>query len=306
MQEFVLPDWWSDDLADVPANRALAEAFIARQLGFSLDELRSPEKPLSMPAIWPAQFKRRLNKVDDHVEAAALLAQVVARKVVNPVESSLPPLVTDVTAKQIRNEILRQKPFVDLDSLVDWCWDNGVLVFQLYRVPSKKNFDGLATMVEGRPVIVLASGKDSPAWLVFHLAHELGHLAAGHVGDEPLLESFAKEVDEGREEEADSFALELLTGFRRPGIPDLRQTGEKLALTALRTAPDQGIDPGVFALVYARLNNRYAVAQKALKYLGLHQGGQDIVASRLDAALQNGADLSEEDERLLRVLRPAA
>ena len=32
LRSFVLPEWWTDDMADTESNRALAEAFIAKQL----------------------------------------------------------------------------------------------------------------------------------------------------------------------------------------------------------------------------------------------------------------------------------
>lgn len=41
--ECVLPDWWSDDLAAVPANRAIAELAIARHFGFRMTELCDPQ-----------------------------------------------------------------------------------------------------------------------------------------------------------------------------------------------------------------------------------------------------------------------
>jgi hypothetical protein len=307
LQEFILPDWWSDELADVPANRAMAEAYISRQLGFSLAELRDPGRELTMPRVLPGRFKRYKNQVNAHVEASALVAQRVASRVVEALSGSLAAF-TPSGPKEIRDEILRSRPYVDLESLLDWSWKRGVVVLQLYRGPSKKKFDGLATVVDGHPVIVLASGKKSPAWLVFDLAHELGHLARGHVeADGPLVESLAEKVDEQKEEEANEFALELLTGFRQPTIPNLKLAAAHLAASAAREGPAQGIDPGVFALVYARANSRFPVAQEALKYLDLSDGGQEILAARVHAELEGtSASLSEEDERLLRVLRPVA
>lgn len=70
-----------------------------------------------------------------------------------------------------------------------------------------------------RPVIVLASGYDSPPRQAFYLAHEVGHILRGHVkpGGEMLADSDLDTATEDKDErEADGDALELLTGQRTP------------------------------------------------------------------------------------------
>jgi len=42
VHEFLLPDWWDDDLGNVPANRAIAEATISRHLKISIKTLSDP------------------------------------------------------------------------------------------------------------------------------------------------------------------------------------------------------------------------------------------------------------------------
>src|SRR6185503_20382966 len=44
----LLPDWWDDALADVPANRAVAEAAISRMLGFPVAALRNHDQVLEI------------------------------------------------------------------------------------------------------------------------------------------------------------------------------------------------------------------------------------------------------------------
>ncbi|MFX9185041.1 ImmA/IrrE family metallo-endopeptidase, partial [Acinetobacter baumannii] len=84
----------------------------------------------------------------------------------------------------------------------------------LTRLPKPgKKITGLATFIADRPIIVLCSGRDSPAWLAFHLAHELGHLMCGHVkvGGAPLVDVDLSDTDDGRHErEADRYAFQLL------------------------------------------------------------------------------------------------
>lgn len=53
LREVVLPDWWSDDLADVPGNRAMAEAAIARYFGYKIKHLRDHDCDLGHPPNLP-------------------------------------------------------------------------------------------------------------------------------------------------------------------------------------------------------------------------------------------------------------
>lgn len=290
------------------ANRALAEAYIAKQLGFDLEELHDRQRELSMPPIVEARFKRYKNEIDERVMASALVAQQVAGRVIGAIGEGLPDFEY-FEAVDIREEILRRERSVDLESLLDFCWDHGVPVVHLSRVPTAgKGFDGLAAFVDDHPVIVLASGRDSPPWLVFHLAHELGHIMSKHVqpGESLLDPLLSGQADGKGEREADAFACEVLTGQPEPRIGNMRWTAPQLAASVASEAAQLGVDPGVLALVYGRSNDRWGPAQKALQYLGLEAGGRAIIASRLNRRLPDLAELSEADERLLQVLTPAA
>jgi len=293
-------------MADDDANRALAETYIAR-LGFSVKELRDRHKPLAKLRLPGVHFKRYKNHVDDKVRASALVAQRVAAVVVQAVGDSVPDFTGPQTAREIRATILRQHRYVDLGSLLSYCWQAGIVTLQLAQLPAGgKRFDGMATLVDGRPVIVLASGRDGAPWLAFYLAHELGHVMRGHLGSETAslvdLTIASKAGTSGPEQEADRFACEVLTGYATPRIPDLKKKAVELAITAASSGPRQGIDPGVFTLIYAKSNDRWAVAQNALKSLDLDKGGRDLVAEELSRRLAD-ADLVEADERLLGILR---
>ena len=309
VRSFVLPDWWEDELADVEANRALAEAYIAKQLGFRAVELRDRDRPLSFPPLARVRFKRYKNEVDDRVRASALVGQRAAEAVVRAVGDHLPAFSARWSAGQARDVILRESQYVDLESLLAFCWKVGIPVVQLEKIPGPgKRFDGMATFVGDRPVIVLASGRDGAPWLAFHVAHELGHVLLEHVGPgKQALVDGKLDTEVGtstHEREADRFACEVLTGFAKPRIQNLGATASRLAVTAARQGPKQGMDPGVFALIYAKSNNRWPVAQNALKLLGSDTGGRSQVARFLDERLR-AADLSETDERFLNVLKAA-
>lgn len=301
----VLPEWWEDSLARIPANRALAEDAIARHLGVALEDLSRPSASLRLPALSHVKFKRHKNKADESVAPAILVAQRAARIVVDAIPS-LPRFEAGVLDPAIvRRKILLQHRYVTLESLVEFCWDHGIAVFHLARAPRKsKIFDGLAMFCGEHPVLVLGSRRDSPAWLAFHLAHELSHVLKQHVmpGSPPLADSDLMSAStDHQEKEADRAACEILTGSPAPKMPDLKLTAPRLALTAVQSGPERGIDPGVLTLIYGRSNDRWGVAQNALKYLSLDSGAHDIIRAALLKRL-DPEDLSESSERFLAVL----
>ncbi len=308
VQSFVLPDWWEDDLAAVPANRALAESYISRGLGFAISELHDPAADLSLSLASPPRFKRYKNQVDEHGLAAALVAQRAAA-LISARLSELPPYERGLDGRKARQRILEKRPYVDLESLLEFCWEQGIVVFYLARIPKRsKPFSGMAMFCGERPVVVLGSKRDAPAWNSFHLAHELAHVLAGHVqpGQPALadadLTTKGPEVDE-TEREADRIACEILTGNPNPQPPLRRWKAARLAIEAKLVGPKYGVDPGIYALIYGKVNNRWPVAQNALKSLGTDSGAHALVEEALTRRL---GEVEESMDRFLGVLTLSA
>jgi hypothetical protein len=111
----ILPEWWEDSLAEVPANRALAEDLFARGLGLRVSDLSQPSVDLQLPSLNRVKFKRYKNHVDERVAPAILIAQHAARIVVGA--TSLPPFELSFDAASVRQEIVRHNRYVDLPSL---------------------------------------------------------------------------------------------------------------------------------------------------------------------------------------------
>src|SRR5262249_8236740 len=162
----------------------------------------------------------------------------------------------------------------------DACWSHGIPVIGVSHLPKKsKRFDGVAMYCEERPVIVLASAKDGPPWLAFHLAHELGHIMRGHVkpGEAVFVDADLKAAVGGSTEvEADEFGLELLTSS---------PTGLAFHSSSLK-APDVGhaaatfagsfqprVAAGVVVLNYCKSTTYWGVAKGALEAIGEATGG---------------------------------
>jgi hypothetical protein len=282
VQSAILPDWWDDSLYANESNRLTAQLGVSRFLGISLRDLAGPLDAFASQQN--ARLKRARNADLDEVAGAVAAAMHAARLVASLMAEHLP--FTGVRpALDIRQQLLARPECMapDLTHLVDFCWRHGIGVVHLTSLPKgSKKIAGLATFVGTRPVVVLCSGRDSPAWLAFHLAHELGHIMCAHVrsGDQPLVDVEIGNVDDERQEqEADSYAIQLLTGHPELQLQSARRlSGMQLASLASDFGRAHRIDPGTVALVYGYCNRLIPVAQTALKAMNLESGGREILA----------------------------
>lgn len=278
----VLPDWWDDDLSSNASNRLMAEMSIARFLGVSLKRLRNSEDG-GLPLTHDVRLKKSRNTETEEVAGAVAAASHVARLTAKMLEDRL-PFTGRRPALEIRNQLLARPEctWPDLENLVSYCWEHGIAVVHVTELPRKsKSIDGLATFIGDRPVIVLASGRKGPAWLAFHLAHELGHIMCGHVkpGDSPLVDiKLDSATDEDQEREADQYAFEVLTGHTEPEFGGTGMRANALARAAHQFGEKHRIHPGTVALIYGYCQGRIALAQAALKAMGEDQGAREILA----------------------------
>jgi len=278
----ILPDWWDDSLASVPANRALAEAAVSRMLGFPIADLRKPDARLKLPATDHVRLKRRQDTTDKEVAPTILIAERAATAIVRSLKG-VPSFVGKLTAASVRERILQRRRLVDLESLLDFAWRHGVAVLHVSGMPSaSKRFSGMALFCNSAPVVVLASRSDSPPWIAFHLAHELGHILLGHVGHgrEGLADvDIDRTARDDQERESNAFACEVLTGNPNPSPgPVYGLTGERLVALARQEGLKSGTDPGALALIYGRNANRMGAAQKAIKLMGMDRGAHTAIA----------------------------
>ncbi len=303
----ILPDWWEDSQAQNPANRAFAEGCISRMLGFQLAALKDPDTALRLPPMNDVRLKKRKGTSQSALSPGILLAQNAARGLVRALRPG-PRFGGPHTAREVREQILRNRACVDLAGLLDFSWNHGVAVFHIHELPkASKRFSGMAMYVAGMPVVVLASRRDSPPWLAFHLAHELGHLLLEHVRPDgpPLADGDLDRVDGDDEEKAaDAFACEVLTGksqFTANSIHGLR--GPNLASLVRDLGKQSQIDPGALALVYGWTAERMPVAQAALKILGMDSGAHAAIADRLREQLAD--EVPESLERFVSLVTAA-
>lgn len=304
VQAAMLPDWWEDALFSNPSNRLTAQMSIARYLDVRLQDVVSDTAALA-PAIQNVRLKRAADADIAHVKGAVAAALQAARTTAGLMKTSL-PFTGLRPALEIRNHLLGRPhcTWPDLANLVDYCWQHGIGVIHVIRLPKvakAKKIAGLAAFIGERPVIVLCSGYDSPAWLAFHLAHELGHIMCGHVkqGDAPLVDFKLEGVNnEAQEREADQYAFQVLTGYAAPQLSVKATTGLQLAQQAQELGGQHHIHPGTVALIYGYTQKNIPLAQVALKAIKANQGGKETLA----AAFRKHLSLDDVPEAVQRSL----
>lgn len=307
LRKMVLPPWWEDKMAAVPASRELAELYLAHSLALDLDALSDRSAPLHITDSG-ARYKRSRRTGAEQLRPTALVAERVGAMLAE----GLPHLPAFQTPKKY--DVLKVRDWlfqhgykeVNLHSLLEYCWAHGIIVFHLAQdaIPQKAHqIDGMAMFVESVPVIMLGSNRQHAAWLLFDLAHELSHLLLRHVasGTPPLVDSDLKTSPENDsvEVEANREALTILTEYDEPVI-DIRPTAKVATLTldCERLGKDYRVDPGVIALIWAqRSDNReksYPVAANALK--NLTAAPADNPRSLVNSALRSRLDLDQLPE----------
>jgi len=306
IRKTILPEWWDDQAAESQAGYTEGLLFLSRHLGLDLASLLDPALPVTFRDFGACKFKRSQGATADDLALARAMATRAAQLV--NIAVSEPALPAPRSAAQVRREILGHgDPWVSFSHLVDYCWALGIPVIHLLCCPTAKRPDGLSARVKGRPVIVLCKNSTSPAWLLFILAHELAHIALGHVEDDGVIidENVKNNVKDDEETDANAFAEELLTGnaenrFHSSGSwPNANQ----LAECAKSIAKDMRIDPGHIVLNYAYTMGKkfWPVANAALKLLEPKRDALKIVRAKMAEHLDWSLLPEDSSEFLMRV-----
>ena len=289
VRKYALPEWWRDESGLNPAGFAMGRGYIARYLGLSLEALQNPNSLIQCQ--YPDQsglpkFKMspKVGKVE--VQWAACMAARVAELALKGTPKAVRQLPKDGVSP--REAILRSGAPLRADETLNYCRDTGVPVLHLSHFPSGKKMDGLAASFNGRPAIVIAKNHKNHAWLSFILAHELGHIARGHLADAPFVfdEKIRHDSTEHEEIEANEFAVEMLSGDKnRKYVSDLRLNASQLADAAIATGQAHKVDPGVIALNYAWHQGFMAVGQAALNLIEPEANAVDLIRRKLQERL---------------------
>lgn len=304
VRELGLPTWWNDELDHSPAAVLEGAGHIAARLNLDLNSLLDSEKEASFKQL-PQEPKFKFQQ--QHEKEIPQVARYLASNIAKIIGTSINLEFKDIPDNPviIRNQILEKHPQVNLNSLLGYCWSRGIAVVYFNKYPKQeRKIDGMIQWVDQHPVIVLSSGKTHPATLAFHLAHEVGHLALGHLKDGILLEGdLNKKSNQIEECESNYFAAQLLLGkydgylsrssFRN--AYELKSRIEKII------NQNNSIDPCALALNYAWHSGKFPQARKAINLLNSNDNGHKAVNQELEKKI-NWSRLTDDQEDYLETI----
>lgn len=308
----LLPEWWDNNLLKTSAGSFQFAMVLRQKLGIGVSFSDSGEL-LIHNQIDGVLFKHTKNTLPEQLVIAAnlgyalgLLASLCIKKYANS-------LIRDPIT--LRNTIMRDfnKKNVDFESLLKYCWSIGIPVLFLNDLPKKvKKMMGMAAFCHGRPTIILGFKNNQASRQLFVLAHELGHIACGHVvpGHIMVDESIHDVIDsisdrslskkDKEEKEADEFALKLIRGNVIDPVANLdpKFNATSLAAYAILESDKLKIDAGHLILSYAKLYDDWSKANLAMNFIPNQSGALDVLKQQF---LNNAilTHLSEDNEKYL-------
>jgi hypothetical protein len=286
----LLPEWWDDAIATTPAGFQQASLIMGRLFSIQPETLwtEAAEPLLIVPQ--GRKFKQRTNTQSQELDIACALARSAACLALKAFKPELAPgFYPD--AAELRQRLLSSgNPWISFQNLLAHCLKSGIPVIFLNHFPGKaKKMAGVSFELDGRPIIVLTQIKPY-GYLLFDLAHELGHITLGHTQGGAWVVDAKIDADSSDEEEqaANRFALELLTGIPDcKFVPVGRQLDSRqLAIAANRLGEAEQIDPLHITLNYGHSSKQWAVATETVKLIAKNQPtDQQILKQMLLAAL---------------------
>ena len=302
----LLPDWWDDAIAETPSGLQQASLILGRLLSVQPETLWMKDANPVLVVPDGCKFKQRVDTKTHELDIACALARTAARLVLSAFKPGLKPgFFPD--AGELRQSLLSSgSPWVGFQNLLSYCLESGIPVIFLKHLPSKaKKMAGVSFEHDGRPVIVLTQVKPH-GYLLFDLAHELGHITLEHTknGAWVVDETIDSDSDDEEERGANRFAMELLTG-----IPDCKIVPvgrhllqQQLVNASMRLGKSRKIDPLHIVLNYGHTSQQWAVASQAVKAIADNQPtDQHILVRSLLAALDLEA-MAEDDIAALKRL----
>ena len=273
-----------------------------------MSTVTDPESPLEAPGYPGAQLRCVRHMDRSRLAPAIHAAMGVAAAVVRSLKESVPaPSFLPSDGLAWRQQVCGLDGGVALDAILHDLWTRGIPVVPTYILPAP-SFQGLAAVVEGRPVVVLGHKHDEPGRAAFRISHEAGHIARGDcTPDAPVVDE-DEEIPsrDTMEKLADQYAIQMLVGadtipeLGRRAFDDFRDLANRAALVERET----GADAGAVLFSWARTTGDYAKATMATKALYLSTGATRRLREYFTRFVDfEGASLS--DQELMRVVAPS-
>ncbi len=306
-QEFlrraVLPEWWDEQCSEDPSLLQDIEIRVARFLSLSLAVVGDPSAALAPPSYPAAQLRRVRDVNRDRLAPAIHTAIRIASAVVRNLRDNVPnPTIPPIDGLKWCELIERTGTTAMLKDIVADLWKRGIPVVPLDVLPTP-GFQGMACIVENRPVILLGYKHDEPGRVAFVVAHEARHVAAGDCAtDQPVIDSEDEITDDGDiEQYADLYATQVLVGDG--SVPHVDGVSFKeLAHGASDLERTTGADASSVIFSWARRTGDYATATMAVKALYRSTGARKQLRQLFDRHVDLAA-AAETDRALLLCAR---
>ena len=268
----LLPGWWSDEITKSRAGQKELLVLLARRLNLNLVSLLSNAAQASF-ADSHRRFKTRRGKSDEQLLVASGIAQGLAASLQRASRAKWAGIPNDPL--RLHETIVDSYGQVDLGSLALYCWNVGIAVVHVENWPrGVRRPDAVCVRHEGRPVILVVRAETAASKLLFYLAHEIGHIALGHIsGEEALIDDEVNReaqnapVTDAEERAADDFALQLIRGADDISYPKRVGSELELVVWAQTESKRTCVDAGHLILSWGELRQDWAAANTALRYL---------------------------------------
>jgi len=298
LQNVLLPEWVTPEvLSDTAASSEIA-AILAKRLGLLTSPLFAASPQVESLRRRDIKYKRSIPNKSKNLTAATSIAVSVAEAIASACRVEFRPFVGNADA--LRKEVLTSFPgnWLGLRNLLMTCWSHGVPVIYLAELGQDVGkMDGTVVYTDSRPVIILSKASQLWAWQLFILAHEVAHVALGHVAPDEILideklseDSYALKDNDLDERAADMFALKLLNGRSDATYTtSVNQVNSaELADAAYQLGKAQHIDPGHIVLNFAHRSENWNVGYAAAKVL---QGENPPAPMVIDEAMWREIDV---------------
>lgn len=298
IKSYVLPAWWDEGMLATESGIEHGLAYISTFFNISMVKLLE-ESDLRKLGTVAVSYKKRSNSPDGTHDKATLLGLWVARLVATACKTPYSVLPAD--AAIVYRELSQgKKDGVSLSDLIEYAWKHGIPIVRITPPKTGNHPDGLCTVVEGRPVIILMKKHNSCAWQEFILAHELGHAALGHVfsaTDETLIDTLSGDITKtASEEEANVWGRTALSGDPLIDMSaefSMRPMSVKSLLAFAGMASQyKNVDQGFLILNYAKGAKDYILGNAALRTLNDHNAFEILDAKFRSHIAEE--DLSQE------------